>query len=98
MKTILTRFTLIILGLSFIGLIFYSPTLAKIDPETIVGAWLLDGDAKDASQAKNHGKINGSPGWEQGKFGKAIVEIEKAASELTAETKERTNIEVISLI
>ena len=72
MKTILTRFTLIILGLNFIGLIFYSPTLAKIDPETIVGAWLLDGDAKDASQAKNHGKINGSPGWEQGKFGKAM--------------------------
>ncbi len=48
---------------------------ARIDPESIVGVWLLDegaGDvAKDTSGNENDGEIVGAK-WTDGKFGKAL--------------------------
>lgn len=49
---------------------------AKIDPKSIVGAWLFDeggGDiARDSSGRGNDGKLNNGPSWINGKFGKAL--------------------------
>jgi len=72
MKIVLTWLTLSFLGLSISGMIFSTRCLAEIDASTIVGAWLLDGDALDASHAGNDGKLNGTPSWVSGKFGKAM--------------------------
>lgn len=49
--------------------------IAKIDPETAVGVWLLDegggNTTKDASGNDHDGEINGAK-WKDGKFGKAL--------------------------
>ncbi|MCG9129121.1 LamG domain-containing protein [Candidatus Poribacteria bacterium] len=48
---------------------------ANIDPDSIVGIWLLDegqgGNIKDSSGNGNDGKINGAE-WTDGKIGKAL--------------------------
>jgi hypothetical protein len=55
---------------------FAGQSSAKIDPETIVGAWLLDdnkGDtAKDDSGNGYDGTLTGNPKWVEGKFGRAL--------------------------
>ena len=49
---------------------------AEIDPDTIVGMWLLDEDkgkeAKDGSGNERHGTFTGSPKWREGKFGRSL--------------------------
>lgn len=46
--------------------------LEENDP-AIVGVWLFEGDADDATDNGNDGKINGNFKFEAGKFGKAVV-------------------------
>ena len=76
MKAILTRLILICIGLSIIGLMIPGKSFAQIDTETIVGAWLFEegsgNTAKDSSGSGNNGDIEGTPGWVNGKFGKAM--------------------------
>ena len=52
------------------------PTNAAIDSKNIMGMWLFnegDGDtAKDSSDNKNDGNIQGGVKWADGKFGKAL--------------------------
>jgi len=59
-----------------ISLVLVGQSYARIDPETIVGAWLFDdnkGDtAKDASGNGNDGTLQGGPKWVDGKVGKAL--------------------------
>ena len=59
-----------------IGLIFASTADAKIDPNTAVGAWLLDegsgNKVNDASGNGNDGEFVGSPKWVEGVFGSAL--------------------------
>ncbi len=50
---------------------------ARIDPNTIVGMWLMDegkGDETDDSSGNgNTGKLMNSPKWDKGKFGNALT-------------------------
>ena len=52
--------------------LFVSSSYAKIDPATVVGAWLFDNDAKDSSGNGNDGEIVGKPASVDGQFGKAL--------------------------
>ena len=76
MKAVVTRFILICVSLSVIGLVFPGQNFAEIDPETCVAAWLFEEGAgkkiEDSSGNGNDGDIQGSPGWVAGKFGKAL--------------------------
>ena len=77
--------------------IFVTPGHAEIDPDTIVGLWLLDEDkgreAKDSSGNELHGTFTGSPKWREGKFGRGLefpgggdtVQIEGFAQDFPAE-------------
>jgi len=59
-----------------ISLVLVGQSFAKIDPETLVGAWLLDdnkGDtAEDSSENGYDGTLTGNPKQIDGKFGKAL--------------------------
>ncbi len=59
-----------------VTLSFVIPSYAKIDPKTIVGAWLFDegqGDsAGDSSGYNRDGNLQGGAKWVEGKFGKAL--------------------------
>jgi len=74
MKITKSRLTLVCIFV--ISLILVGQSFAKIDQETIVGAWLLDenkGDtARDASGNGNDGTLTGGPKWVAGKFGSAL--------------------------
>lgn len=67
----------LILVLSIIGIILFTfQVKAEIDPNTIVGIWLLDEGAgttvRDGSGNGHDGEIVGDIKWTQGKFGKAL--------------------------
>jgi hypothetical protein len=74
MKIIISIGTLAFLCV--MNLVFVGHAFAKIDPSTLVGAWLFDenkGDtAKDASGNGNDGTLTKTPKWVGGKFGKAL--------------------------
>ena len=53
-------------------LMFTSQSSAKFDPKTLVGAWLFDGNAKDASGNGKDGTLENGPKWAAGKFGQAL--------------------------
>ena len=77
MKSILGSLMLVYVSSIFLGLIITSPSYSKINPETIVGIWLLDEDrgdiAKDASGNGHDGEFIGlNPQWVEGKFGRAF--------------------------
>jgi len=74
MKVTKSRLTLACIFV--ISLVLVGQSFARIDPETIVGAWLLDdnkGDtAQDVSGNGNNGTLQGNPEWVEGKFGRAL--------------------------
>jgi hypothetical protein len=76
MKTTVARLTLVCVSIIIISLILAGISDAKIDPKTIVGAWLFDEGsgttAKDSSENKNDGTLMSGPKWVNGKFGKAL--------------------------
>ena len=53
-------------------LMFTSQINARFDPETLVGAWLFDGNAKDASGNGKDGTLENGPKWAAVKFGQAL--------------------------
>ena len=56
-----------------LGLILGRQCAARIDPETIVGVWLLDeGNGNDASGNEHHGEFTGKLEVVEGKFGTAL--------------------------
>ena len=59
-------------SLIILTLMFTSQINAKFDPETLVGAWLFDGNAKDASGNGKDGTLENGPKWAAGKFGQAL--------------------------
>ena len=59
-------------SLIILTLMFTSKINAKFDPETLVGAWLFDGNAKDASGNGKDGTLENGPKWAAGKFGQAL--------------------------
>ena len=76
MKVLVTKLSLVCVSLIVISLMFTSIGNAKIDPKTIVGAWLFNegsgNTAKDSSGKSNHGKLMNNPKWVKGKFGQAL--------------------------
>jgi len=71
------RFLLYFIASSLLLITIASISLAKLDPETAVGVWLMDeGAGKTTADSsffgENHeGEINGAK-WADGKFGKAL--------------------------
>ena len=53
-------------------LMFSSQSSAKFDPKTLVGAWLFDGNAKDASENGKDGKLENGPTFVAGEIGQAL--------------------------
>jgi len=76
MKAILSKLILLCIGLTMIGFAFANQSLAEIDMETCVGAWIFEDisgkKAIDSSEAGNDGVIEGGPGLVNGVFGRAI--------------------------
>ena len=60
--------------LSFVvfGLILVGQSDALKNPDSVVGVWMLDGDANDSSGNDYHGELTGVPEWVSGKFGMAV--------------------------
>jgi hypothetical protein len=54
------------------GLILVGQSDALKNPDSVVGVWLLDGDANDSSGNDYHGELTGNPEWIAGKFGMAV--------------------------
>ncbi|MBC8233939.1 LamG domain-containing protein [bacterium] len=75
MKILVASLTLVCISLVVISLVFTGQSYARIDPETIVGMWLLDEGsgnvAKDTSGNGHDGEIKGAK-WIDGKFKKAL--------------------------
>jgi hypothetical protein len=73
--TTMTRLTISIFFVA-ISLMFVGQSYAKIDLQTMVGAWTLDEGsgkiAKDSSIYENDGTLISSPDWVNGHFGKAL--------------------------
>ena len=73
---LLARLSLVCASLIVMSLWFTGQSLAKIDPKSLVGLWLLNegkGDqAKDSSEKGNDGTLTNGPKWAAGKFGKAL--------------------------
>lgn len=71
----MVRLIMVCVSLAVINLMQTGQSYAKIDPQTIVGMWLLDEgagkDAGDSSENGHDGKVVGSE-WVDGKFGKAL--------------------------
>ena len=72
----MTRFTVVVISLIVISLMFVGLSYGKIDEESIMGMWLFDegkGDtAKDSSGNGNDGALMNDPKWVNGKFGEAL--------------------------
>ncbi len=66
----------LIIGVIAVGFMLAQLSIAEIDPNTIVGAWLFDeADGKvaaDSSNNDNDGTLVGGAKWVKGKFGNAI--------------------------
>ena len=94
---IVTHDSIACMSLVAFACIFATSGHAEIDPDTIVGLWLLDEDkgreAKDSSGNELHGTFTGSPKWREGKFGRGLelpgggdtVKIEGFAQDFPAE-------------
>ena len=94
---VVTSVSIASMSLVTFACIFVTPGQAEIDPDTIVGLWLLDEDkgreAKDSSGNELHGTFTGSPKWREGKFGRGLelpgggdtVKIEGLAQDFPAE-------------
>ena len=73
-----TKVKCLLIGVAvlFVAGVLTAPSYAKVDPQTIVGMWLLDdgngNTAKDSSGNNNNGTLTNGPKWVDGKFGKAL--------------------------
>lgn len=99
MKTMMT-IILVSIGLIILALMFSSLGYTRINPESIVGMWLLDegkGDvAKDYSNDGLDGTIEGRLKWVEGKFGKALefngTDVRVVIPSLGKMTKEKASV------
>jgi len=77
MKHSLIKLTLACICLAVFSVVISGWSVAAIDPETCMGAWLFDNVGEeiedDITENENHGTIKGNPDWDNGKFGMALV-------------------------
>ena len=71
MKTTMLNLICASVSLIVLVLMFTGQSDAKVK-ETLVGAWLFDGNAKDASGNGNDGKLENGPTFVAGKIGQAL--------------------------
>ena len=94
------RLTMICISCIIVSLMFAGPGYAQIDPETVLGIWLLDegkGDiAEDASGNGNDGTLMGAPNWVDGKFGDAL-EFSGSSTYVNCGNAEALNVNVFSV-
>ncbi len=87
--------SLLIIGFMFVGL-----GQAQIDPDSILGVWLLDegqGDTTaDASGNGNDGTLMASPDWATGQFG-ASLDFEGSSSYVDCGNAASLNVDVFSV-
>ncbi|MGB2864903.1 MAG: LamG domain-containing protein [Sedimentisphaerales bacterium] len=98
--TKMTRLTIICISFITISLMFAGQSYAEIDPDTVLGMWLLDegrGDiTADASINGNHGTLEGGPTWIDGVYGKAL-DFSGSSSYVDCGNAETLNVEVFSV-
>ena len=88
-----------VFALSLVGLMA-GPGDAQIEPDNVLGAWLLDegnGDTTtDASGNGHDGTLMGSPGWVAGNFGNAL-EFDGTATYVDCGSADTLNVETFSV-
>ena len=96
----MTRLTIICISFIIVSLMFAGQSYAEIDPETVLGIWLLDegkGDTtEDASGNGNDGTLGGGPTWIDGVYGKAL-DFSGSSSYVDCGNAEALNVEVFSV-
>ena len=96
----MTRLAIICTSCLILSLMFAGQSRAQIDPETLLGAWLLDegsGDTTaDASGNGHDGTLVGSPDWVAGYFGNAL-EFNGSSTCVDCGNDPALNVEVFSV-
>jgi hypothetical protein len=96
----MTRLTIICSSFIIVSLMFAVQSYAEIDPETVLGIWLLDegtGDfTADASGNGNDGTLGGGPTWIDGVYGKAL-DFSGSSSYVDCGNAEALNVDVFSV-
>ena len=96
----MTRLTTICIGCIFLVLMFAGPSHAVIDPDSILGIWLLDegsGDVtEDASGNGNEGTLMSSPTWVAGSFANAL-EFNGSSTYVDCGSAEALNVDLFSV-
>ena len=94
------RTTIICISFIIVNLMFAGQSYAKIDPQTVLGAWLLDEGTgnitEDASGNGNDGTLMGAPNWIAGWSGNAL-ELNGTSAYVDCGNDETLNVEVYSV-
>jgi hypothetical protein len=98
--TKMKRLTIICISFIIISFLFAGQSYAKVNPDTILGAWLFDEGkgtiAADASDNGNDGTLIGPPNWIAGHSGKAL-EFTGAGTYVDCGNAEALNVSVFSV-
>jgi len=96
----MTRLTIICISFIIVSLMFAGQSYAEIDPEAVLGVWLLDegnGDiTEDASGNGNDGTLRGSPNWVAGVSGNAL-EFTGSGTYVDCGNAEALNVDLFSV-
>jgi hypothetical protein len=96
----MTRLTIICISFIIVSFMFAGQGYAAIDPETVLGIWLLDegqgNTTEDASGNGNDGTLVSAPNWVAGKFGSAL-DFAGSSSYVDCGNAEALNVEVFSV-
>ena len=96
----MTRLTIICISFIIVSFMFAGQSYAEIDPETVLGIWLLDEGSgnitEDASGNVNDGTLGGGPTWIDGVYGKAL-DFSGSNSYVDCGNAEALNVEVFSV-
>jgi len=96
----MTRLTMICISFIIIILMFAGQSYADIDPETVLGIWLLDegkGEiTEDSSGNGNDGTLGGGPTWIDGVYGKAL-DFSGSSSYVDCGNAEALNVDIFSV-
>src|SRR4030066_520116 len=98
--TKMKRLTIICISFIIVSLMFAGQSYAKVNPETVLGAWLLDEGkgniTADASGNGNDGTLMGSPNWVAGWSGNAL-EFNGSSTYVNCGNAEALNVDVFSV-
>jgi hypothetical protein len=94
------RLTMIFISFIIVSLMFAGQSYAEVEPDNILGIWLLDegkGDiAEDSSGNGNDGTLGGGPTWIDGVYGKAL-DFSGSSSYVNCGNAEMLNVGVFSV-